>query len=125
MTALRILAGVAVYVLALLACAFLVLSGLGAVATLLTGCGDTYNLGSAAVAPTGITPAPVTTPCAPPVTPSPGHTVFGHTYRVCVQPGVTQEVTTYTDTAADGPEWPAAPLPCVDPATITPGPCTP
>lgn len=30
MTALRILAGVAVYVLALLACAFLVLSGLGA-----------------------------------------------------------------------------------------------
>ena len=96
-----------------------------AFAVLASGCGDTYNLGSAAVAPTGITPAPVTTPCAPPVTPSPGHTVFGHTYRVCVQPGVTQEVTTYTDTAADGPEWPAAPLPCVDPATITPGPCTP
>lgn len=124
MTALRILAGVAVYVLALLACAFLVLSGLGAVATLLTGCGDTYNLGSAAVAPTGITPAPVTTPCAPPVTPSPGHDVWGHTYAVwttdCQR---VQRVTLWTDTAAPGPEWATPVMPCVRVEDITPKPC--
>lgn len=95
-----------------------------AFAVLASGCGDTYNLGSAAVAPTELTPQPVTTPCLPPGTPAPGHDVRGHTYAVWTSDcRRVQRVTLWTDTAAPGPEWVTPEIPCVRVEDVTPGPC--
>jgi hypothetical protein len=90
--------------------------GLWAWVGLLAGCGTESRQSAQAVA---VTPASLATPtplpdCVPPLTPSPGHRVETRTYRVCVSPGATQQVTVTTDTGPDAADWLPADVPCVD-----------
>lgn len=102
------------------------LGAASAAGMLVMGCGTESATSAQSAAPTPAdlgTPTPVMEqPCLPPRTPAPGHEVRGHTYRVCSSPGWTQEVHMWWDTGPDGPDWPPPPVPCVDPATITPIP---
>lgn len=93
-------------------------------ALVLSGCGDTTNLYSAAVAPVAPTQVSFQTPCAPPVTAAPGHVVTGSTYRVwsgdCSQ---VEHTTVYTDTAPPSEQWPEPIAPCVRVPDVTPISC--
>lgn len=94
----------------------------GAAMMVINACGNTENFYSAAVVP--VTPVSLHTPCLPPVTPSPGHEVFGHTYLVwtndCER---VQRVTQWQDSALPGPDWPTPRAECVRVQDVTPLPC--
>ena len=50
-----------------------------------------------------------------------GHTFSAYQYRVCSSPGWTQQVTVSVETGQDGPDWPAADVPCT--TNPPPKPC--